>query len=479
MMATPATANATLSCPIALDFETDAHGAPILAGQDLSEVYADYGVHISVMKSMTPGDTGTPIAFDSANPTGGDPDLGTPNEAFGGPGVGAGGNPSNDTARGMVLVSADNTTDANGDGYVDVPNDDAAGGWIIFKFDRPMCVKTVDVLDIDDNEGPPVINAYDDEGTSIAEVTGATLGDNSFQRLTLDVCGAAELVVDLDSSGAVPGIEVCPDGECGDGITQPALGEQCDGEPNCTEGCTLTDDETFGTEKALTQVLWIPHLATDLDWVEGGLWVENGDGTATLQGTLARRSDPDKRLVVDWLFSNRVEPGDADYPPFNSPLKELPSTDYVPDGPIDPASWYFYTDLAGTLTGESDWAGAAIDMGVHLGVSAPQVGLGANGRTHDFGMSAWLAGTVTSRPTAGDPFPEDLGGIDINVDLIADCSFCGDGTQDDGEECDDGNNTGGDGCAADCTVEPFCGDGTHDDGEECSPERPSNGRGES
>ena len=45
--------------------------------------------------------------------------------------------------------------------------------------------------------------------------------------------------------------------------------------------------------------------------------------------------------------------------------------------------------------------------------------------------------------------------------------FCGDGTLDPGEECDDGNNVDGDGCSADCTVEGFCGDGVLDPGEEC------------
>ena len=48
---------------------------------------------------------------------------------------------------------------------------------------------------------------------------------------------------------------------------------------------------------------------------------------------------------------------------------------------------------------------------------------------------------------------------------------CGDGTLDDGEECDDGNNRGGDGCAADCTNEqepdPVCGNGVLEIGEVC------------
>jgi cysteine-rich repeat protein len=47
--------------------------------------------------------------------------------------------------------------------------------------------------------------------------------------------------------------------------------------------------------------------------------------------------------------------------------------------------------------------------------------------------------------------------------------YCGDGTQDSGEECDDGNNIDGDGCSATCTLEvaPYCGDGTLDSNEEC------------
>jgi len=44
---------------------------------------------------------------------------------------------------------------------------------------------------------------------------------------------------------------------------------------------------------------------------------------------------------------------------------------------------------------------------------------------------------------------------------------CGNGMKDEGEECDDGNNVDGDGCSAICTIEPFCGDGTLDSGEQC------------
>jgi cysteine-rich repeat protein len=60
---------------------------------------------------------------------------------------------------------------------------------------------------------------------------------------------------------------------------------------------------------------------------------------------------------------------------------------------------------------------------------------------------------------------------------------CGDGELDDGEECDDGNNTDGDGCSATCTIEeppppePFCGDGELDEGEECDDGNNTDGDG--
>lgn len=44
---------------------------------------------------------------------------------------------------------------------------------------------------------------------------------------------------------------------------------------------------------------------------------------------------------------------------------------------------------------------------------------------------------------------------------------CGNGDLDPGEECDDGNNTAGDGCDATCHNEPVCGNGTVEFGEAC------------
>jgi cysteine-rich repeat protein len=63
-------------------------------------------------------------------------------------------------------------------------------------------------------------------------------------------------------------------------------------------------------------------------------------------------------------------------------------------------------------------------------------------------------------------------------DCTADCknASCGDGEQNAGEACDDGNTTDGDGCQSDCSL-PTCGDGVTDDGEECDDGNKSNDDG--
>jgi cysteine-rich repeat protein len=65
---------------------------------------------------------------------------------------------------------------------------------------------------------------------------------------------------------------------------------------------------------------------------------------------------------------------------------------------------------------------------------------------------------------------EDCPGLTYNAELTCGTCvspFCGDGNVDAGEECDDGNGLGGDGCDVFCQNEPFCGDGTVDPGETC------------
>jgi cysteine-rich repeat protein len=87
--------------------------------------------------------------------------------------------------------------------------------------------------------------------------------------------------------------------------------------------------------------------------------------------------------------------------------------------------------------------------------------------------------------------PEDCGnGQDDNGNGAVDCADsdclgsvlcpnCGDGIQNPGEQCDDGNQANGDGCESDCTLTPGpqCGDGNLDPGEQCDDGNNNNGDG--
>lgn len=58
--------------------------------------------------------------------------------------------------------------------------------------------------------------------------------------------------------------------------------------------------------------------------------------------------------------------------------------------------------------------------------------------------------------------------------------YCGDGQKESGEECDDGNTNSGDGCSNICTIEKdgsYCGDGKKDAGEECDDGNSKSGDG--
>jgi cysteine-rich repeat protein len=50
---------------------------------------------------------------------------------------------------------------------------------------------------------------------------------------------------------------------------------------------------------------------------------------------------------------------------------------------------------------------------------------------------------------------------------VVEASTCGDGTIEDGEECDDSNTVSGDGCSDECLIETTCGDGVREGREQC------------
>lgn len=191
-----------------LDFDTCADGEIIAAGDDLADLYAGYGVTITAY-DYDGATEGTALAFNTSAPTGGDDDLGTPNAAFGGPGIGAGGATTNDTAMGNVMIRAENTTDRDGDGLVDDPDDHARGARFVLDFNGDVCVDQADLLDIESRERPAEFVLYDADGEEIAAYEGGGLGDNSVEQLEMRDCGVRQLVIFLRGSGAVDNIDLC------------------------------------------------------------------------------------------------------------------------------------------------------------------------------------------------------------------------------------------------------------------------------
>ena len=127
-------------------------GASVAVRRDLGFA----GVTLSAESDGT--GTDTLIIFDSANPTGGDGDLQTP-----GPGA------NNDEALGNLLIIAENTVDGDGDGLVDVPDDEENGGTIVIDFDRPVTMCALGLLDLDKGGIGSVIRFLDDAETEAGE----------------------------------------------------------------------------------------------------------------------------------------------------------------------------------------------------------------------------------------------------------------------------------------------------------------------
>jgi len=187
-------------CIPRIDFDVDATGNVLGAGADASTAYAASGVTISATDKR--GRTRVPMIFDTADPTGGDWDLGTPNERFGGPGRGDGG-ASNTRALGKVLIVSE-------DGDASDP-DDLRGGVITFDFDAPVRLSAVEILDVDRGETDGFVLALDAAGNEIARAPIADAGNNSFQVVSLDAANVRRLVVRFEGSGSVAGLTFCPD----------------------------------------------------------------------------------------------------------------------------------------------------------------------------------------------------------------------------------------------------------------------------
>jgi hypothetical protein len=192
-------------CMPTIDFETAGLGDSLVPGQIIDDEFAVLGITVS---------TNDPInhplmIFDSSVPTG-DSDLGTPNEDFGGPGIGLGGGAGvpgrNGLPRGQVLIISE-------DGNPGIPNDYDGGGVIDFTFDPPMPLVTeVHLLDMDD-VGIGTVRAFDSNGQELVSRPLLNLGNNSFQVVPVGAFEVGRLEITLPSTGAVSAVVFCT--KCG------------------------------------------------------------------------------------------------------------------------------------------------------------------------------------------------------------------------------------------------------------------------
>lgn len=175
---------------IALDFDVDGNGNPLMAGQVITNQYSNLGVTIDA-KNNRWWHPDKAIIFDTGNPTGGDFDLQTP-------GFGAG----NNSFLGNALIIAENDYDHNNDGLVDVPDDEARGGYIDFFYTVDQMTAEISLLDIDEDHVS--VEIYRDNSL-IDSAVAANLGDNSFQVLNLFQNSGAfdQLRVNFVRSGAI------------------------------------------------------------------------------------------------------------------------------------------------------------------------------------------------------------------------------------------------------------------------------------
>ncbi len=175
---------------ILIDFDTDALGNSILAGQVIDTEYSAWGVTVNTVNPNRSFDYG--IAFNSQSPTGGDDDLRT----------GAG---SPHDPMGMVLVISERGT-FNLAGRIATPDDEGnrPAGYFNFLFDRVNQGGFVSLLDIESGE-PGSVQTYLN-GSVVSTYNMALLGDNSFQTITFGAELFDQIRINMGGSGAVTAV---------------------------------------------------------------------------------------------------------------------------------------------------------------------------------------------------------------------------------------------------------------------------------
>ncbi len=145
--------------------------------------------------------------------------------------------------------------------------------------------------------------------------------------------------------------------------------------------------------------VWLPDIQAQISGLNSpkflfngdGVFTEFDDGTATLTGTAFSEQDPTKSFLVNLTMSSFS----------SSPKKELKSNAYKNNDPVDTSTWRYYFMDSGSLIGTGDFAGLdlALSHRPSDGRYGFQVGVGANGKNINLGMSGWFSYVVTGNTT--------------------------------------------------------------------------------
>ncbi len=439
------------------------------------------------------------IVFDSANPTGQDEDLGTPNELYGGPGIGDAG-ASNQVAMDNILIVAEDVVDNNNDDLVDDPDDESQGGRFVFDFGDNVQLTEVVIVDIEETSGTI--------STDESDVNIPDTGDNSVQVHPLDD-STDSLVVILSGSGAVGRVAYCPLAFCGDGVVDD--GEQCDdgndnNDDECTNECNYTfcgdeivqspngegqggpnddgyeecDDGNFDNNDDCRNDCTVPfcgdYILDDGEDCDDG---PNGSDQCTPECTFTFCGDG---VVQDPNGLGQSEMCDDGNDNNNDACRNDCTYsicgDYIvdegedcDDGPngseqCDAQCLHTFCGDASVQSPNGEGTGGPLDDGYE---ACDDGNLAYDDACTPLCTKTFCGDDIIQSPNGNGQFEECEDGNAVDGDgCDHKCRIeeCGNGRLDVGEECDDGNLVDGDGCSALCTVEE-CGNGIIDAGEEC------------
>lgn len=197
-----ASASAVTSSGDVIDFES------LNTGDIAAEVYSANGAGPVSVWGTNPNhpDSNAAMIFDSSNPTGNDWDLGTPNEDFGGPGIGTRGESdspyANDVSLGKVLIITEDF-DSN-----DPDDADLNGSSFSFDFSAlgSVSVYSMYIMDVETSENAATVSFYDHSGSQIGnEFVLPRTGNNGLHLYEFGsgVDSVVTMTVNINGSGVI------------------------------------------------------------------------------------------------------------------------------------------------------------------------------------------------------------------------------------------------------------------------------------